>query len=337
MNAMKKSEETCASENSKHEKETQKRSAFTLIQPIQSTSFRQTVHEKAKEDATRWVDAFVSRHSENFDVYSARVRQEVLNMFDEEYDVLDNIKSIATNTNDDLSEPQTSSAHTVRVQFLHNDNEEERMVQQELLYAFDARDADCLLPDADVVLSQKKDAGKSIDGTTGYVRGERFKCAYAGEEDRGKETLPDDDAQSKQRRLCSRSSSRWFSNPRYVRVSVERNDDGNDAVTTSTTTLKTVLPLKVTDLSRALDESDRNDTKGGGSLWIACGSLRADTFCVQMRLKCRRPGARRVLCGGDSHPQSFSYDDDNCDDGERNAFFSYDISVARVVCCLMKK
>jgi hypothetical protein len=118
---------------------------------------------------------------------------------------------------------------------------------------------------------------------------------------------------------------------------VERNDDGNDAVTTSTTTLKTVLPLKVTDLSRALDESDRNDTKGGGSLWIACGSLRADTFCVQMRLKCRRPGARRVLCGGDSHPQSFSYDDDNCDDGERNAFFSYDISVARVVCCLMKK
>jgi|TARA_B110000483_G_C18200496_1_gene544970 hypothetical protein len=337
MNAMKKGEETCASENSKHEKETQKRSAFTLIQPIQSTSFRQTVHEKAKEDATRWVDAFVSRHSENFDVYSARVRQEVLNMFDEEYDVLDNIKSIATNTNDDLSEPQTSSAHTVRVQFLHNDNEEERMVQQELLYAFDARDADCLLPDADVVLSQKKYAGKSIDGTTGYVRGERFKCAYAGEEDRGKETLPDDDAQSKQRRLCSRSSSRWFSNPRYVRVSVERNDDGNDAVTTSTTTMKTVLPLKVTDLSRALDESDRNDTKGGGSLWIACGSLRADTFCVQMRLKCRRPGARRVLCGGDSHPQSFSYDDDNCDDGERNEFFSYDLSVARVVCCLMKK
>ena len=60
-------------------------------------------------------------------------------MFDEEYDVLDNIKSIATNTNDDLSEPQTSSAYTVRVQFLHNDNEEERMVQQELLYAFDAR------------------------------------------------------------------------------------------------------------------------------------------------------------------------------------------------------
>ncbi|CAL6321787.1 unnamed protein product [Bathycoccus prasinos] len=52
MNAMKKGEETCASENSKHEKETQKRSAFTLIQPIQSTSFRQTVHEKAKEDAT---------------------------------------------------------------------------------------------------------------------------------------------------------------------------------------------------------------------------------------------------------------------------------------------
>ena len=56
-------------------------------------------------------------------------------MFDEEYDVLDNIKSIATNTNDDPSEPQTSSAHTVRVQFLHNDNEEERMVQQELLYS----------------------------------------------------------------------------------------------------------------------------------------------------------------------------------------------------------
>ena len=62
--------------------------------------------------------------------------------------------------------------------------------------------------------------------------------------------------------------------------------------------------------------------------WIRSG--------VQMRLKCRRPGARRVLCGGDSHPRSFSYDDDNCDDGERNAFFSYDISVARVVCCLMK-
>ena len=90
-------------------------------------------------------------------------------MFDEEYDVLDNIKSIATNTNDDLSESQTLSAHTVRVQFLHNDNEEERMVQQELLYAFDARDADCLLPDADVVLSQKKDAGKSIVGSVRCV------------------------------------------------------------------------------------------------------------------------------------------------------------------------
>ena len=90
MNAMKKGEEMNA-ENSKHEKKTQKNGAFTLIQPIQPPSFRQTVHEKAKERASHWVDGFMSRHSENFDVYATRVRREVLNMFDEEYDVLDNM------------------------------------------------------------------------------------------------------------------------------------------------------------------------------------------------------------------------------------------------------
>ena len=86
----------------------------------------------------------MSRHSENFDVYATRVRREVFNMFDEDYDVLDNWESF-TNTNDTIIIPKKSSTYTVRVQFLLNDNEEyiaRNGHRQELLYTFDTNDTD---------------------------------------------------------------------------------------------------------------------------------------------------------------------------------------------------
>jgi len=314
MNAMKKGEETCTLENSTNEKGTRKKNAFTLIQPIQPPSFRTTVREEAKEHATRWVDAFISRHSENFDVYAARVRQEVLTMFnEEEYDVFDNIKSVTTDTNVVHSMPQTTNAHTVCVQFLNNDNEEEHMEQHELLYTFDADDEDCRLPDADVVLSQDRDTRENINNVnTKYIRGERFKCTYAGEG-------------------YPVSSPVWFSNPRYVCVSLRRNNKNNDTATTADA-LKTqtiVVPLRITDLSRALDESDKNGIKGEGTFWIACGSLRADSFCVQLRLKCKRT-ARRYCFDDDTEGEE---ERENIDD---SLFFSYDVTVARAVCCLRR-
>ena len=245
---------------------------------------------------------------------------------EEEYDVFDNIKSVTTDTNVFHSMPQTTNAHTVCVQFLNNDNEEERMEQHELLYTFDADDEDCCLPDADVVLSQERDTRENINNVNKkYIRGERFKCTYAGEG-------------------YPVSSPVWFSNPCYVRVSLQRNNKNNDTTTTADV-LKTqtiVVPLRITDLSRALDESDKNGIKGEGTFWIACGSLRADSFCVQLRLKCKRTAQRPR----GHHPQSspsrrYCFDDDTEGEEERenlddSLFFSYDVTVARAVCCLRR-
>jgi hypothetical protein len=123
----------------------------------------------------------------------------------------------------------------------------------------------------------------------------------------------------------------WFSNPRYVCVSLRRNNKNNDTATTADA-LKTqtiVVPLRITDLSRALDESDKNGIKGEGTFWIACGSLRADSFCVQLRLKCKRT-ARRYCFDDDTEGEE---ERENIDD---SLFFSYDVTVARAVCCLRR-
>ena len=325
MNAMKGKDMNAG--DSSQDKST-KNGAFTLIHPIQPPSFRLTVHKKAKERASHWVDGFMSRHSENFDVYATRVRREVFNMFDEDYDVLDNWESF-TNTNDTIIIPKKSSTYTVRVQFLLNDNEEyiaRNGHRQELLYTFDTNDTDCRLPDANVTLLQNKGAENTND-TSKLVRGERFKCNYLGE---GEEETIADDRRPKQHRPCSRSSTRWFSNPRYVRVSVE-----NTSTTDITTSTKEkTVPLKITDLSQALDKGDdekrRRSTKGGGFFWIACGSLRADTFCVQIRLQCKRVAP--------SHDRDFtgrSKEEKEEEEGEQSVFFSYDCRIARVVCCLL--
>ena len=87
------------------------------------------------------------------------------------------------------------------------------------------------------------------------------------------------------------------------------------------------------DLSQALDKGD--DEKEDAvpkeeAFWIACGSLRADTFCVQIRLQCKRIAP--------SHDRDFtgrSKEEKEEEEGEQSAFFSYDCRIARVVCCLL--
>jgi hypothetical protein len=291
---------------------------FSFIQPILSKSFRESARINARDNATAWVNDFIAKCTEDFDKYAARVREQVLTMFDDSNYYDDNVINAAVKMNppekNTAKNDSSSSSYTVRVQFskdVENDDDNDNNENNELMFTFNrnaTNDQNQQRLSSDVTILKKD--------TNTLVRGERYQC------------VPLSDGHSRHR-------LRWFSNPRYVKVTLispssSLSLDKNNETSSSSSTFASInSSIKTTEISKALDSIDddddasqNNDNKkrNKGSFWMTIGSLSKHAFAVQIQLKCRHR-SRSLLAAKE-------------EEVEEEDFFAFDLSLKTLACTL---